>query len=150
MENSSGIMVSQRPAHIHHWVVNLSRRSGKVSGFMLKLCGTCGCTWFQCQNQVKSAALTEFYFVFWVVTGTYKWEQKWLGFRIPCARGAETEFMLSSHCGLWWEGLISWYCWISCVPTVVLEMSELSSVTKATSLLCSIYRKTMNAYLLHK
>lgn len=36
-ENSSVIMVSQTPAHIHHRAVNLLRRSGKFSGFMLKL-----------------------------------------------------------------------------------------------------------------
>lgn len=49
-KNSSGIMVSQTPTHIHHRAVNLSRRSGKVSGFILKLRVICG---FTCQNQVK-------------------------------------------------------------------------------------------------
>jgi len=41
-EKSSGIMVSKTLAHIHHRAANLSRRSGKVSGLMLKLGGICG------------------------------------------------------------------------------------------------------------
>lgn len=71
-ENSSGIMVSQTPAHIHHRAMNLLRRSGKVPGFMLKLGGICGFTSIWCQNQVRVSSFDWVSFVFWVVTRTYK------------------------------------------------------------------------------
>lgn len=44
-EDSSGIIVCQTPAHIHHRPVTFSRRSEKVSGCMLKLDGICGFMW---------------------------------------------------------------------------------------------------------
>lgn len=95
MKNSSGNVVSQTPAHTHHRAVNLPRRSRKFAGFMLKLGGSCGFTWIWCQNQVGISSFDWVFFVFWVVSRTYKSENKCLGFRRPYKETPEVEFVLS-------------------------------------------------------
>lgn len=67
-ENSSGIMVSQTPAHIHHRAMNLLRRSGKVPGFMLKLGGL----WFYINLMPKPSKSQQLWLSFLCILGGHK------------------------------------------------------------------------------